>query len=88
MVNTRKKRPLIMREMQIKNIGRLWGLLGDSDNKESAAMQETLGLISLGQKIPWRRKCLPTPILLPGKSCGQRSLAGYSPWGHKEADMT
>ena len=30
----------------------------------------------------------PTPIFLPGKSCGQRSLAGSSPWGHKESDMT
>ena len=31
----------------------------------------------------WRRKWQPTPGLLPGKSCGQRSLAGYSPRGHK-----
>ena len=30
----------------------------------------------------------PTPVLLPGKSHGQRSLIGYSPWGHKESDMT
>ena len=30
----------------------------------------------------------PTPVLLPGKSHGQRRLAGYSPWGHKELDMT
>ena len=35
------------------------------------------------RKIPWRRKWQPTPVFLPGKSCGQRSLAGYSPWGHK-----
>ena len=31
-------------------------------------------------KIPWRRKWQPTPVFLPGKSHGQRSLAGYSPW--------
>ena len=31
-------------------------------------------------KIPWRRKWQPTPIFLPGKSHGQRSLVGYSPW--------
>ena len=31
-------------------------------------------------KIPWRRKWQPTPVFLPGKSYGQRSLAGYSPW--------
>ena len=33
-----------------------------------------------------RRKWQPTPVLLPGKSPGQRSLAGYSPWGVKESD--
>ena len=35
-------------------------------------------------KIPWRRKWQPTPVFLPGKSHGQQSLAGYSPWGRKE----
>ena len=30
----------------------------------------------------------PTPVFLPGEFHGQRSLAGYSPWGHKELDMT
>ena len=34
------------------------------------------------RKIPWRRKWQPTPVFLPGESHGQRSLAGYSPWGH------
>ena len=38
--------------------------------------------------ISWRRKWQPTPVLLPGKSCGWRSLVGYSPWGHKELDTT
>ena len=37
---------------------------------------------------PWRRKWHPTPVLLPGESRGQRSLAGYSPWGCKELGMT
>ena len=31
-------------------------------------------------KIPWRRKWQPTPVFLPGKSHGERNLAGYSPW--------
>ena len=43
---------------------------------------------SLGQKIPWMRKWQPTPALLPGKCHGERSLEGYSPWGHKESDVT
>ena len=36
--------------------------------------------------IPWRRKWQPTPVFLPGKSHGQRSIVGYSPWGLKELD--
>ena len=39
-------------------------------------------------KIPCRRAWQPTPAFLPGKSHGQRSLAGYSPWGRKESNMT
>ena len=39
-------------------------------------------------KVLWRTKWLPTPVFLPGKSHGQRSLAGYSPQGHKELDVT
>ena len=37
-------------------------------------------------KIPWRRAWQPTPVFLPGESHGQRSLVGYSPWGHKGSD--
>ena len=40
------------------------------------------------RKIPWRSKCLPTPVFLPGESHGQKSLVDYSPWGRKESDMT
>ena len=36
------------------------------------------------QSVKWQ----PTPIFLPGKFYGQRSLGGYSTWGHKESDMT
>ena len=39
-------------------------------------------------KIPWRREWLPTPVFLPREFNRQRSLAGYTPWGHKELDMT
>ena len=39
-------------------------------------------------KIPWKREWQPTPIFLLGEFHGQRSLAGYSPWGHKELDTT
>ena len=40
------------------------------------------------RKIPWRREWQPIPEFLPGKSQGQRNLAGYSPWGCKESDTT
>jgi len=39
-------------------------------------------------RISWRRKCQPTPVFLPGKSHGGRSLVGYSSCSHKESDMT
>ena len=46
------------------------------------------GLNPWVRKIPQRRKWQPTPVFLPGESHRQRSLAGYSPWGRKESDMT
>ena len=39
-------------------------------------------------KIPWRREWQPTPVFLSREFHGQRSLAGHSPWGRKELDMT
>ena len=47
-----------------------------------------LGFDSWVGKMPWTRKWQPTPVFLPGESHGQRSLAGYSTWGHKELDTT
>ena len=40
------------------------------------------------EEISWRRARQPTAVFLPGESHGPRSLASYSPWGHKESDMT
>ena len=50
-------------------------------------MQETQ-VLSLGREDPFSRKWQTTPVFLPGKSHGQRSLVGYSPWEHKESDTT
>ena len=55
--------------------------------KRLSTMRETL-VRSLGWEDPWRKKWQPTPVLLLGKSHGQRILVGYSPWGHKELDRT
>ena len=38
--------------------------------------------------MKWRRRWQPAPVFLPGKFHGQRSLEGYSPWDHKDLDMT
>ena len=43
---------------------------------------------SLGWEDPWRRKWQPTAVFLPGEFHGPKSLVGYSPWGHKDLDMT
>ena len=58
---------------------------GGLDGKVSAYNVGDLGSIG---KISWRRKWQPTPVLLPGKSHGQRSVVGYTPWGRKESDTT
>ena len=55
--------------------------------KNLTAMQETQ-FSPWVEKIPRRRKWQPTPVFLPGKSLGQRSMAGYSPWRGKELDTT
>ena len=55
--------------------------------KNPPAMQET-SVQFLGWEDPWRRKWQPIPVFLLGESHGQRSLEGYSSWGHKELDVT
>ena len=57
-----------------------------SGGKESACQTGDPGSIPGLGRIPWRREWLPTPAFLPGEFHGQRSLAGYSPWGFKESD--
>ena len=58
--------------------------------KNPPAMQEPqeTRVQSLGQEDPGGRKWQPALVFLPGKSSGQRSLVGYSPWGLKESCMT
>ena len=59
-------------------------LPADSGDPRGAGSRDT----SWVKKIPWRRKWQPILVFLPGKFHGQRSLACYSPWTHKESDMT
>ena len=59
-----------------------------SDGKSVCLQCGRPGLDPWAGKIVWRRKWQPTPVLLPGKSHGQRSLVSYSPRGHKELETT
>ena len=64
----------------------LWGFPGVSDDKESALSAGESSCISESEISPgeWQS----TPVSLPGEFHAQRSLMGYSPWGHKELDTT
>ena len=55
------------------------------DMPVSAGEYETC-VRSLGGEEPQERTWQPTPVFLPGESHGQKSLAGYGPWDHKELD--
>ena len=55
--------------------------------KHLPTMQKTW-VLSLGWEDPLEKEIAPTPVLLPGKSHGWRSVVGYSPWGHKALDTT
>ena len=65
---------------------------------EEPGKLQSMGSLSVGHDwatshslflfMHWRRKWQATPIFLPGKSHGQRSLVGCSPWGRKESDTT
>ena len=65
------------------------GVSGSTNSKEDSCecrRHKRWGFDSWVGKIPWRKAWQPTLVFLPGKSHGQRSLAGYSPWGCKASD--
>ena len=64
------------------------GFPGGSDGKESACIAGDLVLIPGSGRFPSKRNGHPLPVFLPGKFRGQRSLVGYSTWGHKDLEMT
>ena len=61
----------------------LKGFPGGENGKESSFQSKRSRFKPWVRKILWRRKWQPTPAFLPGKFHGQRSLTGYSPWGHR-----
>ena len=88
-LNIKKKKTKIMASSPITS----WqierekvGFLGGTSDKESTCQCRKLKRCWFNPwvgKISWRRKWQPTPVFSPGKSHGQRSLAGYSPWDRK-----
>ena len=67
-----------------------WGFPGGASGKEFTCQcrHKRCGFDPWVRKIPWRTAWQCTPVFLPGEPRGQRSLAGYSPWGCKESDTT
>ena len=91
------------RRQELGEHGRIWQELGDGGGYEDGRIRPTSPVAQIESvclnrrrprfhpwvgKIPWRRKCQPTPGLLPGKSHRWRRLVGYSPQGRKESDTT
>ena len=67
----------------------LTGFSGGSDSKESACNVGDLGSSPGLGRSPWRRKWLPTPVFLPGKSpWTEKPGELHGPWGRKESDTT
>ena len=82
------KRLFIYRQYYIIQYTNYMGFPGGSDDKESTCNCGRPSFDPWIGKFPWRREQLLTPVFWPGEFHGQRSLVGYSPWGHKESDTT
>ena len=82
---TVRERQLIQKSS--KTVGFPDGTSG-KDSTCQSRRHERHGLNPWVGKIPWSGKWNPTPVSLPEKLHGQRSLVGYSAWGHKESDTT
>ena len=85
----------VLYKVRVTIISNLWkritykplvGRLQWRSGKEFACNAGDVGSGPWVRKIPWRREWQPTSVFLPGESHGQRSLAGYSPWGCKESN--
>ena len=67
-------------------VSTIWASLVAQTAKNPSSVQETQ-VQSLGQEDPLEEEMTATPLFLPREFHGQRSLAGYNPWGLEESDM-
>ena len=74
-INRRKRNTLISFMLPVH--------MGDTQENETVSFHKSVIIV---YSMYWRRKWQPTPVLLPEKSHGQRSLVSYSPWDHKKSD--
>ena len=77
---------LIRKRQYNRNLG---GFPGGTSSKEPACQCrrcKRCGFNLWVRKIPWKRAWQPSPVFLPGEFHGQRSLAAYGPWGHRQSD--
>ena len=93
--NARAKNVFVRKTFIFHSQDEMWattlgGFPGGTNGKESTCQGRRCKRCGFD---PWvekgmRRAWQPTPVFLPGESHGQRSLAGYSPWGRKESDTS
>ena len=75
-------------ECSITEEGNLTSLVMGTKRKERLFGRRAVLEFGTSPGWPWRIQWLPTPVFLPGEFHRQRSLAGYSPWGRKQWDVT
>ena len=73
---------VLMRQMNLEPF--IQSEVSQKEKDKHCILTHISGIQRNGQRRQWH----PTPLLLPGKSCGQRSLVGCSPWGRQESDTT
>ena len=85
-------RPGVLRFMRSQRVGHDWGTELTWTDKPSALPSEAKNLPAntrdVGGEDPLEKEMVTHSVFLPGKSHGQRSLAGYSPWACKESDTS
>ena len=84
LLDSLQKKVVLKKQCKYKKLGFPDGL-ADKESPSQCKIHRKWGFDPWIRKIPWSRKWQLTPVFLPGKSLGQRSLMGYTPWDCKES---